>query len=134
MSARKKAPLYVDSYDLAVWVIERANSWKEFPAGFLARKTTEEAYELLVSASLALTFPKTRGQHLECTDHSIVRLRMALRLASALGYLSSGGLRFANQRLQTIGRMVGAWQKSLAQKCPNKGTAQETGLPPPPSG
>ncbi len=129
MSARKKAPLYVDSYDLAVWVIERASAWTEPGDRPLARRAVGEAYELLVAASLALTFPKTRAQHLEQADHSIVRLRMALRLAERLGYLSTGGLRFASERLQTLGRMVGAWQKHLPKDRPERDTDQGTGLP-----
>ena len=132
MSARKKAPLYVDAYDLAVWVAERAESWNEPGERPMARRAVDESYELLAAASLALTFPKTRGHHLERADYGIVRLRLALRLASKLGYLSSGGLRFANEKLQTIGRMVGAWQKGLNQehsRPPAGSQVQGAGLP-----
>ncbi len=111
----KDAPLYVETHDLACWVLQRAHSWPQRGDDQLSRLAAGAACELVISVSLALTFPPTRADHLECADHAIVRLRTLLRLAGQLELLSAGGLRFASGRLREIGRMVGGWRKRVAR-------------------
>lgn len=109
----RRAPLYVESHDLARWVLERASRWQGGRGHPLAPPATAAACELVGQVSLALTFPATRPAHLEAADHSIVRLRTLLRLARDLGLVSSGGLRYASGRLQAAGRMIGGWRKRV---------------------
>ncbi len=108
----RDAPLYVEAFDLSVWVCERAGSWQN---ELLARQASAAAIELVTAASLALTFPDARLRHLVATDEGVVRLRTVLRIAKGLKLLSSGGLRHAASRLAEIGRMVGGWRKRLAR-------------------
>ncbi len=109
----RDAPLYVEAFDLARWVAERAGKWQHPPMAELA---TRSACDLLATVALALTFPRARHQHPGQADAGIVRLRMLLRLAQSLGLLSGGGLRYAAGRLQAIGRMVGGWRKRLRRR------------------
>ena len=111
----RDAPLYVEANDLARWVVERANAWARLDHRHLAYLVTGEACGLVSEVALALTFPYTRAEHLRRADHGIVRLRMLLRLACQLRQLRPGGLRFAAERLGTIGRMVGGWRKRVAR-------------------
>lgn len=107
----RDAPLYVETHDLALWVLQRAQGWPDREGGALASLTVSAACELVSTVALALTFPASRQHHLEQSDHAIVRLRELLRLARDLGLLSPGGLRFAAGRLDTAGRMLGGWRK-----------------------
>ena len=109
----RDAPLYVETFDLSGWVIERAGSW---PEKTLAQRAVEEAIGLVCSVSLALTFPVERERHLAETDRGIVRLRTVLRIAERLELLSPGGLRYAAERLSAAGRMVGGWRKRVAKR------------------
>ncbi len=109
----RDAPLYVEAFDLSVWVAERAGSWRHEP---LARHASGAAIELVTSVSLALTFPDSRKRHLAETDEGVVRLRTVMRIAESLELLSKGGLRHAAARLAEIGRMVGGWRKRLARR------------------
>ncbi len=109
----RDAPLYVEAFDLARWVVERTEKWRHQP---LALLVTSSASELASSVSLALTFPATRSFHLKRADEGIVQLRTQLRLAHGLGLLSRRGLRFAAGRLEAIGRMVGGWRKRVDKK------------------
>ena len=68
---------------------------------------------LLEAASLALTFPRSRGQHLVTADQAVVRVRVLLRLAAAQGALTARQLRYASGNLADIGRMIGGWRKRL---------------------
>ncbi len=117
----RDAPLYVEAFDLSLWVSERTGAWSHGP---MARLTTEAACELLTAVSLALTFPARRAVDLERADAGIVRLRMQLRLAEHLGLISAGGLRHAATRLGAIGRMVGGWRKRL-----DRGDRRRSGKP-----
>lgn len=124
----RDAPLYVEAHDLARWLLERTRSWPSPGGEQLARAVGEAALELLTTVALALTFPATRGEHLEAADHAVVRLRAALRLSCELGLLSPGGLRFACGRLQAVGRMIGGWRKRLRPTAPPGGQRLPGGL------
>ena len=107
----RNAPLYVEVHDLAVWTMDRTGTWRDRNAATLAERVAGAVCDLVTSVALGLTFPATRGRHLEAADEAIVRLRTLLRLAEALGLLSPRGLRFAAGRLQAAGRMLGGWRK-----------------------
>lgn len=111
----RDAPLYVETHDLAVWTLRHAQSWTQ-DEGRLASRVQEHAVVLVCAVALALTFPATRRKHLRRADETIVRLRMELRLAGALGLLSARQLRFAGGRLRVIGKMLGGWRKRLEKK------------------
>jgi hypothetical protein len=109
----RDAPLYVETQDLALWVIERAARWSCADDRLLAPLVARSAADLTSAVSLALTFPQTRREHLEEADHAVVRLRNLLRLAHGLGLLPANGLRFATGRLDAVGRMIGGWHKRV---------------------
>lgn len=107
----RDAPLYVETHDLARWVVERAGSWATRGDAPLGPLLTAAACDLVTAIALALTFPQDRPRHLEEADRAIVRLRILLRLARDTGLLSAGGLRFASGKLQVAGKMVGGWRR-----------------------
>jgi hypothetical protein len=107
----RDAPLYVESHDLARWLLERSSTWSN--GSVLGERVGRTACELVESVGLALTFPARRAEHLEAADGALVRLRCLLRLAQDSGQLSPGGLRYAAGRLQAAGRMVGGWRKRV---------------------
>ena len=107
----RDAPLYVEAYDLARWLLKHTENW---PAESTMRARLSHAgCELVEAVSLALTFPRQRSDHLLRADASIVRVRILLRLACDLELLSRRGVRFACGRLRLIGRMVGGWSKRV---------------------
>ncbi len=109
----RDAPLYVEAHDLAAWLVARAATWRQPAAACLAPRIAGAACDLVDAVALALTFPIRRAAHLERADASIVVLRTELRLAEQLDVVSARGLRFACERLRTIGRMVGGWRKRV---------------------
>jgi hypothetical protein len=94
-------------------VIERARAWADLGERQLSARAVDAACGLVEAVSLALTFPAGRVGHLEAADWAVVRLRVLLRLAQELGYLSPGGLRFSSARLQAAGKMIGGWRKRM---------------------
>jgi len=112
----RDAPLYVQSRDLAAWVMERAARWTGAEGDRLGRDTHAAARDLVEACALALTFPARRGDWLEAADVAALRLRERLRLAALLGLLSRRQLRFVDGRLAEVGRMIGGWRKRHARR------------------
>lgn len=121
MSAQR-APIYVQTHDLARWILERIETWPPERGVTLRGPLSETTCQLVTSVSLALTFPRGRLEHLHVADKSVVRLRMLLRLAGDLALFSPGGLRHAQGQLLAIGRMLGGWKKQL-QPSPMQGSS-----------
>ncbi len=121
----RDAPVYVEAHDLSRWVLDRCAGWETGPCALLRTPVSAASTRLLISLSLALTFPITRAAHLERADEAIVELRTLLRLVQDLGGLSASQQRFAAGRLQAIGRMVGGWKKRVRR------TRLSGGEPPP---
>ena len=128
----RDAPLYIEAHDLAAWIVARSATWHEPAAGCLAPRIAAAACDLVDAVALALTFPVHRADHLERADASIVVLRTELRLAEELHVVSTRGLRFACDRLRTIGRMVGGWRKRVERRDTRK--TQASGDEPPTAG
>ena len=112
----RDAPVYVEAHDLAAWLLERFDAIEACMGRRLGEEIAAASADLLVSVSLALTFPATRSEHLERADHGIVRLRTLLRLAEAIHALSPRRLRYCEERLAVVGRMVGGWRKRLRDR------------------
>lgn len=120
----RDAPLYTEANDLAAWLVARAATWQKPGASCLAPRIAGAACDLVDAVALALTFPVNRGAYLERADASIVVLRTELRLAEQLGVISGRRLRFACERLRTIGRMVGGWRKRVDAQ-PERGAGRQ---------
>ncbi len=127
----RDAPLYIESHDLAVWVLGRCAGWSEPGLADLRSETSRSAIRLVEDVALALTFPAGRSRHLERADQGIVRLRIALRLARDLGALEDRQLRHASKQLRSAGRMLGGWRKRIDKDPPAPSPGPEPGGAPP---
>jgi len=108
----RRAPLYVRSHDLATWLLAEVSRWPRPEAGCSAGRVADAVQDLVVDVSIALTFPADRDDHRRAADRGVVRVRVLLRVAESLGYLTSRRMRFVCAELDTIGRMLGGWGRS----------------------
>lgn len=109
----RDAPLYVEALALTDDLHARLEGWTPAQMALLGGAVAERARDLLDAVSLALTFPDERARELRRTDKAIVRLRLALRLATRRGWLSEGGARVLHGRLNACGRMTGGWRRRV---------------------
>ena len=128
VSPWSQAPLYVQSFDLARWLAEKAEDRRGGPHAALLAQASTAAAELLLAIGLALTFPSLRVRNLERADEQVVRARLLLRLACELGALSPGGLRHASNELDEIGRMIGGWRRSVRRRRGRRSPPQQQGV------
>jgi hypothetical protein len=104
------APLYVDTFELCRWLMERFRTSSEA----LPRHICQSGLGLLQAVTLALK-GRRREEHMEMADERLIALRTQLRLAAACGYLEEAQMLFALERADRIGRQLGGWMKSQEQ-------------------
>jgi hypothetical protein len=105
---RGPAPLYVDTFDLCLWLIKQFGSNTEI----LPHRICCCSLDLLQAVTLALK-GRRRDEHLEIADEQLITLRAQIRLANACDYLKDPQMLYVLERVDAIGRQLGGWIKSL---------------------
>jgi hypothetical protein len=104
----ERAPLYLDCFELAEWLLGRFDE----QAGELPDSLCRVGLELLDAVTLALK-DRDREMRLELADEALIRLRQRLRLANALDRLDEDAMLHALELCDGIGRQIGGWWRSL---------------------
>jgi len=106
--SRGPAPIYVDTCSLCEWLLGRFGDDDRV----LPQRICRSSLTLLDRITLALKGRRTEDQ-LDQADEELIALRTQLRLAAAIGALNDRQLVHALERLDTIGRQLGGWLRSL---------------------
>lgn len=99
-------------YDLLLWLLPKV---EKFPRSYrfsVGERMTEAGLDLLVSVTEA-AYSRDKGALLRNTSRRLNVVRLLLRLAKDLRVLPEGPYRFATERADEIGRMLGGWLRSL---------------------
>ncbi len=102
------APLYVDTYDLANWLLGHLNE----RADPLSRDSCRICLGLLDAVVLALKH-RERWERLEQADEALLRLRQRIRLIQEQRVFDERQALHALELCNRIGRQIGGWQRSL---------------------
>lgn len=105
-----EAPVYTRSYDLARYLIERAQRYPRHQRFILGARIQSAAFDLVTGVVRALQSSGRRGDALDEVDDALNQLRIGLRLSGDLGLLEARQARFASEELANIGRMIGGWR------------------------
>ncbi|NJL27689.1 MAG: hypothetical protein HC897_07205 [Thermoanaerobaculia bacterium] len=105
-----EAPLFVRSYDLYSWLLDRFAEARSHPE--LGRAVLEHGRALLEAVALALARFDVAERLIAADEHATV-LRAHLRLASEKGLLTDRQLLHATGELRDIGRQIGGWRKRV---------------------
>ncbi len=98
----KQAPLFTDAFSLCEWLLQQLDR----ESSVLARALCDSGLQLLAAVVLALK-GRQREERLAEADECLLRLRMQLRLAGAIGLLGESQLLFALECADRIGRRTG---------------------------
>ncbi len=112
-------PLFVKTHDFAVWLIRHT---QRFPKN-LRHSYTHRLEETLLSFQEALLMGnaergEARLRYLVRADGKLVCLRALLRLAVALQLLGGLQIKYAAERIDELGRLLGAWRKGTGRTAP----------------
>lgn len=112
MREPQAAPLFTKTYDLVLWLHGRTQDFPKSERFALAQRVMEHAITALEAVTLALRGIE-KEDNVHRADAAFCMLRLHLQLATDLNLLRQRQLRFAAERLEELGRMIGGWQKKL---------------------
>ena len=107
-----ESPIFARTYDLARWLIPTTVAFPRHQRFILAADMQQSVLRLHARLVEAARLPDTR-RSLSAADAELDKLRFCLRLSYDLGCISLGQQRHAGLMVAEIGRLLGAWHKSL---------------------
>jgi hypothetical protein len=115
---RKQSPIFVKTYDLLLWLLERTARFPRHERFRMARRLEESAfafYDLLLQAGrLGDERARDKRRLLLQADLELDRLRLHVRMCQDLKLLSFKQYTHCAERLVEIGRLLGGWLKTVS--------------------
>jgi hypothetical protein len=112
-------PLFVKTHDFLLWLIRHT---QRFPKNLRHSYTHRLENAALAFQEAILMANAVRGAErsrwLGHADGRLVSLRALLRLAFALQMLGAHQIKFAAERVDELGRLLGAWKKGTDRLAP----------------
>lgn len=113
----KQAPLHTFAHDLAVWLHQQvATAPAATQATGLPAAIARHSRVFVEEVALALTFKGSRPQHQRAADQALARLRVGLRLAEGIGWLTPAQIMHATTFIEPAGRILGGWQRGPSEE------------------
>jgi len=112
-------PLFVKTHDFLLWLIRHT---QRFPKNLRHTYTQKLENTALAFQESILMANAVRGQErsqwLTRADGRLVCLRALLRLAYSLELLGGTQVKYAAERIDELGRLLGAWKKGTDRSVP----------------
>lgn len=106
-------PIFTRSFDLLAWLLQVSNHLPRSHRHGFTRRLQDAAFDLRERLEEAnLRRGNERRVELQRADEALARVRVYLRLASRLGWISSGQYGHGAALIAEIGRLLGGWQKA----------------------
>jgi four helix bundle protein len=106
-------PIFTRTFDLLTWLMQVTNHFPRAHRHGFTHRLQEAAFDLRERLEEAnLHRGNARCERLVQADEALARIRLHLRLASRLGWLSSGQYGHVAELVTEIGRLLGGWQKA----------------------
>ena len=114
----KQSPIFVKTYDLLLWLLERSARFPKNERFRMARRLEDSAfafYDLLLQAGRpGEGRARDKRRLLLQADLELDRLRLHVRLCQDLTLLNFKQYEYCAERLVEIGRLLGGWLKTLS--------------------
>jgi len=110
--ADNEMPIFTRSYELLVWLLPACNHFPRARRHDFTRRLLDAAFDL--RERLEEANQRRGGARAEClvrADEALARVRVYLRLASRLGWLSDGQYGHVAEMVAEIGRLLGGWRR-----------------------
>ncbi len=113
----KQSPIFTRTYDLLRWLIPLTVKFPRQHRFVMAAKLQRVAFKFqdqIIKAAYSPE-PLPRLKRLKKADVKLTKLRLYLRLSRDLELISLGQYAYGIRMVSEIGRLLGGWQKSLAE-------------------
>lgn len=113
VDTRRQSPIFSKTSGFILWMLDHTEKFPKSERFRLARRIEDSAfnfYEMLIQAARN---PASRQRILLQADLELDKLRLYMRLAYARRLSSQAQYRYAAGVLVEMGKLLGAWLKSL---------------------
>ena len=105
--------IFVRSFDLLAWLIPASNHFPRSHRHTVTQRLLNAAFDLRERLEVAnLRSGRARLEELKRADEALACLKMYLRLAFHLEWLTSGQYWHVAKMVTEIGKLLGGWQKA----------------------
>ena len=110
---RSEMPIFTRTFDFVAWLLPATNSFPRAHRHTFTQRLLDAAFDLSERLEEANVRRGVRRlESLSLADESLARIRMYLRLATRLGWLSAGQYKHVSEMILEIGRLLGGWVKA----------------------
>lgn len=106
------------AYDLLLWLLPKVEKFPRSYRGTVGQRLTGAGLDLLADLTEA-AYTRDKTALLMRANRAASLLRLLLRLAKDLHLLAEGPYRFATERLDEVGRMIGGWLRATLRRAPS---------------
>jgi four helix bundle protein len=115
MMAQEEMVIFTRTFDLLAWLLAVTNHFPRAQRFTVTSRLLNAAFDLRERLEEANARRGTaRRERLQLADEALSHVRLYLRLASRMGWLSAGQYQHAAELVAEIGRLLGGWQKTVA--------------------
>jgi four helix bundle protein len=107
--------IFTRTFDFLSWLLPVTNNFPRAHRHTLTRRLVDAAFDLRERLEEANLRQAQRAAHLAEADVALGRVRVYIRLAVRLGWLSAGQYEHVSAMIAEIGRLLGGWQKATAR-------------------
>ena len=112
MSFGAETPIFSRSYDFLLWLLQVTRHFPRMHRHDFTRRLLDAAFDLRERLEEAnCRRGPARRERLALADEALGRVRVYVRLAARMGWLSEGQYGHAAALLVEIGKLLGAWIK-----------------------
>jgi hypothetical protein len=105
--------IFTRTFDLLAWLLPMTNHFPRVFRHTFTQRLLDAAFDLRERLEEAnLRKGRERYERLQRADEALVRLRLYLRLAARMEWLTTGQYQHVSAMLVEIGKLLGGWQKA----------------------
>ncbi len=109
---RAEMPIFIRTFDFLAWLLPQTNKFPRAHRFTLTQRLLNAAFDMREYLEEAnFRQGKARLEKLAQADQALDRVRVYLRLAAKLEWLTAGQYQHAAQMVAEIGRLLGGWKK-----------------------
>ena len=112
MAAAAETPIFTRAFDFLAWLLPATNHFPRAHRPSFTQRLLDAAFDLREALEAANhRLGKDRLAYLRAADEALDRVRVYLRLAAKLNWLTAGQYEHAARMVAEIGRLLGGWHK-----------------------
>ena len=113
--AHSEMTIFTRTFDLLSWLLPATNNFPRAHRHTLTRRLLDAAFDLRERIEEANVRQTDRLDRLAEADVALGRVRVYVRIAAKLGWLTAGQYEHVSLMVAEIGRLLGGWQKATAR-------------------